>query len=441
VVVEPRLPGEEMSRGLLERWIVVAAAAALAVVALPVAAQAGPAVSAVRHWTAPDHTRVVVDLTGSPEYSTRTLTGPDRVVVLVVGGSVGVAPGETPVGDGVVDRVRLNQLKSGAQIVLDLGRPSVYNVFTLKPYGEKPDRIVVDVFRDGTPEAQTAAPAPSERRVIVIDPGHGGEDPGTVGNGKLKEKEVVLDIATRLASILRSRPGNDVHLTRTGDYFVRLAKRKQIARDKKSDLFISIHANSAPSKKAEGSEIFFVSPRGASDQAARELADRENACDLVGGVSPDADDDVLSILVDLKMSDSVQKSGDLASLAAARLRESGTCACAVKQAGFLVLKSLAMPSILVEVGFLTNASDVKKLKSDDYRQRYAEALAGAVFAYFDRYAPQPVAVGGGHRVVPGETLWSIARRYDMTVEELRQLNGLAEDATIHVDQVLRVDRT
>jgi N-acetylmuramoyl-L-alanine amidase len=180
-----------------------------------------------------------------------------------------------------------------------------------------------------------------------------------------------------------------------------------------------------------------VSPRGASDQAARELADMENAADLVGGVSPDADDDVLSILVDLKMSDSVQKSSDLASLVDSELERTRTSECSVKQAGFVVLKNLRMPSVLVEVGFLTNSDDVSKLKKADYRTHYAECLAEAIDNYFDRYSPV-VANGGTHKVAPGETLWSIARRYDLTVARLRELNGLDVGATIRVDQVLSV---
>jgi N-acetylmuramoyl-L-alanine amidase len=423
------------------RWR-IAAAIALALTLFPGAAIASPEIAAIRHWTAPDHTRVVVDLTGDCQYSTRALTGPDRIVVLVVDGSVGNAPRTSPVGDGLVDRVRLNQLRSGAQVVVDLTRASSHNVFPLDEYGEKPHRIVIDVFRD---RASTPA-APSEElerpgtRVVVIDPGHGGEDPGTVGNGKLREKDVVLDIAKRLATMLDSRGGYETRLTRKGDYFVSLSKRKKLANDSGGDVFISIHANSAPNRTASGTELFFVSSRGASDQASRELADRENACDLVGGVSPDADDDVLSILVDLKMSDSVQKSSDLASLMGGNLRKSGTSACVVKQAGFVVLKNLAMPSVLVEVGFLTNASDVQKLARQDYREAYARCLADALDAYFDRYDPVASVPGGQHKVAPGETLWSIARRYNMTVEDLRELNGLSPSSTIRVDQVLAVKR-
>ncbi len=424
------------------RFALGVAAVALLVAAVPEAG-ASSEVSAIRHWTAPDHTRIVVDLTSESQYSTRTLTSPDRVVVLVVGGEVGRASRSTPVEDGIVNRVRLNQLNSGAQVVVDLAKAAAYSVFPLKPYREKPHRIVIDVFR-----ADVSESLPIERtessggpRVVVIDPGHGGEDPGTLGNGKLTEKNVVLDISNRFAEALRARGGYEVHLTRTGDYFVRLAKRKKIAHERGGDIFISVHANSAPNRKASGSEVFFVSPRGESDQASRELADRENACDMVGGVSPDADSDVLSILVDLKMSDNVDKSSDLASFASQELRASGTSACVVKQAGFVVLKSLAMPSVLVEVGFLTNNDDVKKLSRSDYRGQYATALADAVDAYFDRYAPVVSSPSGDHRVAPGETLWSIARRHGISVGELRELNGLAEDATIQVDQILSVARS
>ncbi len=348
-------------------------------------------------------------------------------------------------GDGLVDRVRLNELQSGTQVVVDLMSASAHTVFPLKPYLNKPNRIVIDIFHDKQPgvatPARPEAVGESTPHIIIIDPGHGGEDPGTLGNGVLVEKDVVLDISKRLAALLKSRGGYDVRLTRDGDYFVRLAKRKQIANASGGDVFISIHANSAPNKRADGTEIFYVSPRGASDQAARELADRENAADLVGGVSPDADTDVLSILVDLKMSDNVQKSSDLAGLLRSELGRDGVSDCAIKQAGFLVLKSLAMPSVLVEVGFLTNSSDVKKLKRSSYRQSYAECLAAAVDHFFDRYAPVVAQHEGTHKVAPGETLWSIARRYDITIDDLRSMNGLDHRATIHVDQVLAVTRS
>ena len=421
------------------------AASMVVVVTTPLPAAAGADVSAVRFWTAPDHTRVVVDLTTEASYSTRVLTDPDRVVVLIVGGSIGDAQVATPVGDGLVDRVRLNQLQSGTQVVVDLKTAAAHSVFALKPYLHKPNRVVIDVFHGEQPGAvPVARPEGVEENgphVVVIDPGHGGEDPGTLGNGVLVEKDVVLDISRKLAALLKSRGGYDVRLTRDGDYFVRLAKRKEIARKSEGDIFVSIHANSAPSKRADGTEIFYVSPRGASDQAARELADRENAADLVGGVSPDADADVLSILVDLKMSDSVQKSSDLAGLVRDELGKAGTGDCVIKQAGFLVLKSLAMPSILVEVGFLTNSSDVDKLKRTAYRQSYAECLAAAVDRYFNRYAPVVAHHGGTHKVAPGETLWTIARRYDITISDLRSMNGLDVSATIQVDQVLTVTRS
>ncbi len=413
--------------------------------ATPLPAAAGADVSAVRYWTAPDHTRIVVDLTTEASYSTSVLTDPDRVVVLIVGGGIGGAHVATPVGDGLVDRVRLNQLQSGTQVVVDLTTASDHTVFPLKPYLNKPNRVVIDIFHEEQPSAAPRArpEGVGERttHVVIIDPGHGGEDPGTLGNGVLVEKDIALDVSKRFAALLKSLGGYDVRLTRDGDYFVRLAKRKEFANANGGDVFISIHANSAPNKRADGTEIFYVSPRGASDQAARELADRENAADLVGGVSPDADVDVLSILVDLKMSDSVQKSSDLAGLVRDELGKAKAGDCAIKQAGFLVLKSLAMPSILVEVGFLTNSSDVKKLKRPAYRQSYAECLAAAVDRYFNRYTPVVVQHGGTHKVAPGETLWTIARRYDITIGDLRSMNSLDVSATIQVDQVLTVTRS
>lgn len=259
-------------------------------------AAAAQRVVAVRHWTAPDHTRIVVDLTEAADYSTRVLTGPDRIVVFVVSARLGDSAAPVSVGDGLVERIRLNQLEKGAQVVIDLSRASAHNVFDLKPYAGKPHRVVIDVFHEGS-ATSTSAPArtatpPRETpaavsgpavRTVVIDAGHGGEDPGAVGS-KLAEKDVVLDIAKKLATALDGRPGIDVRMTRLGDYGVSLGRRRQIARQGECDLFVSIHANSAPNRDAHGTEVFFLSPRGASDQKARELESRENAADLVGGV-------------------------------------------------------------------------------------------------------------------------------------------------------------
>jgi len=402
---------------------------------------ASEALTAIRYWTAPDHTRIVIDMTGPVEYDAGTRRDPDRVVVLVKDARLDGAHEVTPVGDGLVERVRVNALPGGAQVVLDLTKASDSNVFPLLPYAGKPHRVVIDVFRESDPRIDAAhevAERPLGRRVVVIDPGHGGEDPGTLGNGELKEKDVVLDIARRLASLLGQQEGCQAKLTREGDYFVSLRKRKELAAAWDGDLFISIHGNSAPNKNAHGTEVFTVSDRGASDETARELADRENAADLVGGVPPETHDDVLAILVDLKMGDRMQKSTHLASFISGEVLEGDLGPVHTKRAGFVVLKSLAMPSVLVEVGFLSNRGDVAKLKRSDYRQQYAEALAEAVDDYFAAYAPVAVTPDGTHEVAPGETLWSIARRYGKSVAELRNINDLPDDCTIYVGQKLNV---
>ncbi len=405
---------------------------------------AGESLTSLRYWTAPDHTRVVVDLTGYATYSTRVLSDPDRVVVLIESADAGQVPLATAVDDGIVQRVRINQLGSGTQVVLDLVGASEHNVFSLKPYLGKPHRIVVDVFSEVDPRISEPAVrdgGPLATRVVVIDPGHGGEDPGTLGNGVLVEKDVVLDMGHRVARLLSARPGYDVRMTRDGDYFVSLRKRKQLAQTWGGDIFISIHGNSAPNRRASGTEVFYVSPRGASDQAARELADRENAADMVGGVSPDAAHDVLSILVDLKMGGNVQKSSHLATMISSQVASRDLGRCSIKQAGFVVLKSLSMPSVLVEVGFLSNSQDVDKLRRSEYRQEYAECLVQAIDDYFGCYVPAPAEGNDTHVVAVGETLWSIARRYNLSVENLRRMNGLSDDGTIRIGQVLSVEKS
>ncbi|MFH1681369.1 MAG: N-acetylmuramoyl-L-alanine amidase, partial [Candidatus Eisenbacteria bacterium] len=273
-------------------------------------------------------------------------------------------------------------------------------------------------------------------RRIVIDPGHGGDDPGAKGHHGLVEKEITLDIARRLARRVDALPGYQALLTRKGDYFVRLGDRRKFARTNGGDVFISLHANAARNKNGNGFEIYFLSLSGATDQMARELADKENAADLIGGVPREAEDEILSILYDYLQEEGMKRSEALAEEVWDAFRNGREMELRnVKQAGFAVLKSLEIPAILVEVGFITNRSDAALLTKDDFRDRVADRIAAGIEKYFLRADSEPEVF---HVVQKGETVWSIARLYRVDVGDLLARNNLRSESVLLEGQRLRI---
>ncbi len=351
-------------------------------------ARAGQIVG-IRHWSAPDHTRVVLDLGESCRFVERVLVAPDRLVVDLPGSTFGSGVTPFEVGDGLVHRVRLNRLGGPkAQVVLDLAGPRDYRVFELDAYERKPSRIVIDVYRSSptVDPDELAKPDGNGIPLIVLDPGHGGDDPGAIGRGGLKEKVVCLDLALELKRQLEREAGVKVVLTRSGDYYVPLRKRYRVAEKHRADLFVSIHANSARNRRASGAEVFFHTYGAATDREARELAELENAADLIGGAPPEAEDDLLTILADLQKTSAQGRSSVLSEAIVDALDTHGlivtrTRKQSVKQARFVVLRSASVPSVLVEVGFLSNPRDADVMRRGDFTTRCARSLRDGVSAY------------------------------------------------------------
>ena len=264
-------------------------------------------VRAVRLWAGPDSTRVVLDLSGSAQHSLLVLKNPDRVVLDVAGARLR-ARRARPAGAGAVKQVRMARGRPGElRIVFDLSRPIQRE--ELSRGAERSLRLSPG-HRLGL---HAAAPTRRSRRsmrardardlIIAIDAGHGGEDPGAIGKNGTREKDVVLAIARELAQQVNAEPGMKAVLTRNGDYFVPLRDRMRRARAQQADLFVSIHADSIRDRSVDGSSVYILSQRGATDEASRWLAERENASDLIGGVSLDDKGDVLaSVLLDLSQS-------------------------------------------------------------------------------------------------------------------------------------------
>ena len=302
-------------------------------------------------------------------------------------------------------------------------------------------------------------PIPSGKRsvVVVIDAGLGGEDPGASGSAGQREKDVVLAIAKELQRQINGMKGFRAELTRTGDYFIPLRGRTEIARKKGADLFVSIHADAAPSKAAFGASVFALSERGATSETARWLADSENRSDLIGGagnVSLDDKDRMLAgVLLDLSMTASLTSSLNVGQKVLSNIgRVTPLHKQRVEQAGFMVLKSPDIPSILVETGFISNSNEASKLASSSHQQALARSISSGVRQFFQQNPPPgtyiawlrdtgKIAQGAReHTVRPGETLAMIAVRYQVGVATLRSSNSLKTDE-LKVGQNLNIPAT
>jgi N-acetylmuramoyl-L-alanine amidase len=349
----------------------------------------------VRLWAGPDNTRVVVDLSGSAQHSLSVLHNPERVVLDVPGARLRQGA-RTPAGAGAVKQVRMARNPSGnLRVVLDLSRPTQAKSFLTRPNAHYGYRLVIDLgavapARADKPIKVKHAPADARDLIIAIDAGHGGEDPGAIGKNGTREKDIVLAVARELAVRINAEAGMKAMLTRSGDYFVPLRDRMRRARAQQADLFVSIHADSIRDRSIDGSSVYILSQRGATDEASRWLAERENASDLIGGVSLDDKDDVLaSVLLDLSQSASLNASQVAAERVLHQLTQAGEVRKhEVQQARFMVLKSPDIPSMLVETAYISNPQEEQRLRTPAQQARLAAAIHRGVHDYF--YANPPM---------------------------------------------------
>ena len=349
-------------------------------------------VRAIRLWAGPDSTRVVLDLSGSAQHSLQVLKNPDRVVLDVAGARL--APGaRAAAATGTVKQVRMARRPSGElRIVLDLARPIQAKSFLAAPNNRYGYRLVIDLGATqsiDTPVKVEHAPPEARDLIVAVDAGHGGEDPGAIGKNGTREKDVVLAIARQLALKIGAEPGMKAVLTRNGDYFVPLRDRMRRARAQQADLFVSIHADSIRDRRIDGSSVYILSQRGATDEASRWLAERENASDLIGGVSLDDKDNVLaSVLLDLSQSASLSASQVAAERVLRQLNRVGEVRKPqVQQARFMVLKSPDIPSMLVETAYISNPQEELRLRGQAHQAKLAAAIHQGVHDYF--YANPP----------------------------------------------------
>jgi N-acetylmuramoyl-L-alanine amidase len=356
-------------------------------------------VRAVRLWAGPEGTQVVLELSGSAKHSLLMLKNPDRVVLDVADARLS-AGARRPPASGVVKEVRMARRPNGElRVVLDLTRPMRAKSFLATPNDRYGYRLVVDLGGAAAAVAATAAAAapikaeharPEARDLtIAIDAGHGGEDPGAIGMHGTREKDVTLAIARALERSVDAEPGMRAVLTRDGDYFVPLRDRMRRARAQQADLFVSIHADSIRDRAVDGSSVYILSQRGATNEAARWLAERENAADLIGGVSLEDKGDLLaSVLLDLSQTASLSASETAAEHVLHQLNLVGEVRKPlVQQAGFMVLKSPDIPSMLIETAYISNPAEEQRLRGVAHQAKLAAAIHQGLREYF--YADPP----------------------------------------------------
>jgi len=403
----------------------------------------------IRFWTAPDHTRVVLDMSSESSYSIKTFDNPPRIAIEIPYGKLARSVKPVEVHDGVIERIRINRLRSRIQIVLDLTRKTDYKDFALKPYKSRPHRIVIDVNRVFTTkqikeeERKAEAIARSGDYIVIIDPGHGGSQPGAISRTGLKEKDVVLKLAKILRTEINSHEGFRAVLTRNGDYNVSLQRRIDIAKMHGGDCFISLHLNSHYNRKARGSEVYFLSLSGATDKNAQAVAEKENLLLEMGEARSDFNDDLKEIIFDLNRSNTMYRSSLLAAeIARAMKSEQIIPFRGVKQANFVVLRSIALPSVLVEVAFLSNRKDEHMIRKTSTLRGIAKLISKGIISYLERNPPGEKLVRSErvafHTVSKGETLWAIARKYKMNLKDLLELNSLKRSSRIRPGQRLKV---
>lgn len=419
-----------------------------------------------RLWSAPDSTQLVLDVSGEVSHQLLSLSKPDRIVIDVMDVKCNVDFSRLNIKDTPIVRVR-SAVRNGhdVRVVLDLRKPLKPRSNLLKPNEQYGHRLVIDLIDEAADTSAKVTHSVDEHTdkrniVVVVDAGHGGEDPGALGPGRVREKDVVFAITKELQALLQQQRGFDVKLTRTGDYYVDLRQRTRLARKYNADLFVSVHADAFKRPDAEGASVWVLSDRGADSEMGRWLSRRENGADLIGGAGSvtlnDKDDVLAGVLLDLSMTASLKASlgvgehvlksvGKVAQLHKGR----------VEHAGFVVLKSPDIPSLLVETGFISNPSESRLLKTKKYQQRIAEAVQDGIQEYFKRTPPPGSLLAwdqqqrllasaentvSRYEVRRGDTLSQIARNHDVSVDELMTYNRL-NSSQVRIGQVIRIPST
>ncbi len=352
-------------------------------------------ITEVRFWSAPDHARVVLDLTEPVQYES-SQENPLQLRLELKGASLKTSRREWEPNDPFLRKFTAADLDTNkVKLVFHQKKPLNANIFILKPYQDKPYRLVIDLIdqsqekKDQEERQKQKEIKQKETRIVVIDPGHGGEDPGAIGRNKTMEKDVVLKIGQKLFQHLGSRKEIKPFLTRKGDYFIPLEQRLRIAREYGADLFVSIHADASFNSQARGTSVYCLSLSGATDEAARVLANKENMSNVLGGAflrpaSLSKDPNLNQILLDLLQNNSMRESLRFAESILNDLRGVHHLKYpSYRQANFIVLRAPDIASVLVETAFVSNKEDERLLNQDAFQDKLARTLSDSVTKFFE----------------------------------------------------------
>lgn len=406
-------------------------------------------IESVRLWRAPDSTRLVLDLSTAAEHNLFALQNPNRLVIDLSDSQLKTQFDKLDLANTPISGIRVAvRNKTDVRVVLDLKTTVSPKSFSLRANEQYSDRLVIDLFdkkRVVSRSVEEVVKKKNRKIIIAIDAGHGGEDPGALGPRKVREKVVVFQIAKRIEKLFDSNPNFQGELVRSGDYYLAHRKRSQLAREKQADFFISIHADAFTDPQAHGASVYALSTKGATSEAARYLASKENRADLIGGASNlslDNKDDVLAgVLLDLSMTATLSSSLEAGKYV---LKNMGSVARLhkkqVEQAGFLVLKSPDLPSLLIETGFISNPKEARQLSSAKYQQRMADAIYDGLVQFYSENPPVGTllakngnAVARSYIIARGDTLSEIAVRHNTSVRKILRYNKMSS-STIRVGQ-------
>ena len=433
----------------------------------------------IQYWFAPDHIQTIISFDRAVQPSYHHRANPPRFVLEIPNCEDSRGEQAIPVNDITLQQIRVQRLNDGAtQVVFDLVARVEASVQVLPQFNGQPDRVIVNLFDPARKEQSQQQQAErnqittrlkqNEQYIVVLDPGHGGQDSGAIGPSGLQEKDVVLDLARQIQEMIQQNaPQIKVFLTRDQDYFLSLQRRTEMAEEYHADLFISLHVNASPSSNVHGFSVYTLS-ENATDESARELADKENAADLLfGGIAtpvPQNDALLTYVLADLSKTSWLQHSLKFGQMAVdttvASLRKEKIYKEGLKRANFVVLRTADMPAVLVEACYISNTKEEALLNYEDFRTKIAQSLAKSTVEYFTQmrkslkpqvaqlreeaaalplmYAEKTDNPGQYrvHVVKSGESLSTIAGMYNVNLAQLRQMNNLASVDQIYVGQRL-----
>ncbi len=401
----------------------------------------------VRHWTAPDHTRIVLDVDGTPDYDFKE--GDHLLIVNFKQSSLNkTIPVQMNINKPGIKKINFYSLDEDVILAkFMLAKRQRVEIFKLKKFQDKPDRVVIDIFLEQiVPEEKIPERIPElkKKKTIVIDAGHGGDDPGAVGKNGTYEKDIVLAISREIKKAINQMPGYRAVLTREGDYYVSFSKRLQKAKKSGAALFISVHADAERSRSARGASVYSLSTGAASNEAAKLLARNENLADILGGV-PDSEGNNESnqILMNMFQTDTINVSKIYAGFLMKQLNSVNCLKFeTVQEAPFRVLKLPDIPAVLIETAFISNSQEEHLLKKHRFQKDMAMAIASSIKDYFTGNGKEPERdykiATTEYMIKKGDTLFSIANSFNTKIGTLLKINNMQLDDVVFTGQKIMV---